>query len=242
MHREPQFSRIGSFAVVSKSDLGHAMSLGVHRYRWEGGRLSSPRLRRLAADYESVRGEYSGHPYVRASPVGPNRPPEAYRVKYRVRGLRLDGDQPVPVDHHEVEIRLPLGYPREKPLCTPLTPVFHPNIKDYYCIQDYWAAGQSLVDTIAKIADMIQYRIYNTASPLDALAARWAMQHPDLFPIGNVAIGAPEVQIVLGSRRAALTDPVDDAEAVDQLPAVLEDDDEPEPTEEQFLVSLRREG
>ena len=92
--------------------------------------MSAPRLRRLAADYESVRAEFSGHPHVHIEPLGPQRPPEAYRVTFRVRGLRLDGNQPVAVDEHQVEIRLPLGYPREKPLCYALTPVFHPNIKD----------------------------------------------------------------------------------------------------------------
>ena len=79
--------------------------------------------------------------------------------------------------------------------------MFHPNIKDYFCIQDYWAAGQSLVDTIAKISDMIQFRVYNPASPLDALAARWASQNTNLFPLGNVSLGTPEVMITLGSKR-----------------------------------------
>jgi ubiquitin-protein ligase len=166
--------------------------------------VSGPRLRRLAADYEAVRGELSGHPHVYVLPIGPHRPPETYRVTYRLRGLRLEGSQPVAVDLHEVEIRLPLGYPRDQPRCTPLTPLFHPNVKDYYCIQDYWAAGQSLVDTIGKIADMIQYKVYNPASPLDALAARWAQQHADLFPLGNVSLGTPEVNIVLGSRKRRL--------------------------------------
>jgi ubiquitin-protein ligase len=158
-------------------------------------------MRRLAADYEAVRAEFSGHQYVQVVPFGPNRPPEAYRVTYRVPGLRLEGNQPVAVDRHDVEIRLPLGYPREKPLCTPVTPVFHPNIKDYYCIQDYWAAGQGLVDTIAKIADMIQFKVYNPASPLDANAARWAQQNRSLFPLGNISLGAPEVDIVIGGRK-----------------------------------------
>jgi hypothetical protein len=112
----------------------------------------------------------------------------------------LEGNQPVTVDQHEVEIRLPLGYPREKPLCTPITPVFHPNIKSYYCIQDYWAAGQPLVDTITKIADMIQFKVFNPASPLDAIAARWAQQNRGLFPIGNVSIGAPAVDVSIAGR------------------------------------------
>lgn len=182
--------------------------------------MSSPRLRRLSADFESVRGEFSGHPYVHVTPLGPNRPPEAYRVVYRLHGLHLQGDQPVAVNHHEVEIHLPLGYPREKPMCTPLTPIFHPNIKDYYCIQDYWAAGQSLVDTIAKIADMIQYRVYNTASPLDAIAARWALQNPTLFPIGNVVVGVPEVEILLGRHREVAVAEIE--VETPELPSVLE--------------------
>ncbi len=134
------------------------------------------------------------------------------------------------VDRHEVKIRLPLGYPREKPLCTPLTPIFHPNIKDYYCIQDYWAKSQPLIDTIAKIADMIQYRTYNPASPLDALAARWSMQHPESFPIGSVAVGAPEVAVAIGSRREPHHAPPLEYQPVGEVA-------EGEP----LLISLRRE-
>lgn len=216
--------------------------------------MSAPRLRRLAADYEAVRAEFSGHPHVHVEPLGPHRPPEAYRIKFRVRGLRLEGKQPVAVNEHVAEIRLSVGYPREKPQCTPLTAVFHPNIKEYYCIQDYWAAGQSLVDTIAKIADMIQFRTYNTASPLDALAARWASQNRELFPLGNVTLGTPEVAIRLGS---STSHEVPDEPSVDALPVVEEShsqpEDPPQETEEppqetasaaepDLLVSLRRSG
>jgi ubiquitin-protein ligase len=203
--------------------------------------MSAPRLRRLAADYEAVRAEFSGHPHVHVEPIGPARPPEAYRLTLRVRGLRLNGNQPVSVDEHQLEIRLPMSYPREKPLCTPLTPVFHPNIKDYYCIQDYWAAGQTLVDTIAKISDMIQYKVYNPASPLDALAARWATQNSGLFPLGHVSLGTPEVTITIGSRadRAVKAAPSVAAAAGAALPAV-----QPVPAgaaaeEDEPLVSLR---
>src|SRR3954466_1490883 len=156
----------------------------------------NPRLRRLAADYEAVRAEFSGHPHVSVEPVGP-LPPEAYRVTYRVQGLRLNGETPVTVGVHQAEFRLPLGYPREQPYCAPLTAVFHPNVDQHYCIADYWSAGEGLVDVIAKVGDMLQYRIYNTKSPLNAIAAYWAEQHPELFPIGNVELGQPEVEIAL---------------------------------------------
>jgi ubiquitin-protein ligase len=162
--------------------------------------LSSPRLRRLAADYEAVRAEFSGHPHVRVEPLGQQRPPETYRVTYRVRGLMLVGDTPQVLEEHGVEIQLTLGYPRDKPRVRALTPIFHPNVREEYCIQDYWAAGQSLVDTISKIADMIQFRIYNPASPLDALAARWTQENERLLPLGNVTLASPEVEIHLGGR------------------------------------------
>lgn len=205
--------------------------------------MSAPRLRRLAADYEAVRSEFSGHPHVHVAPLGPQRPPEAYRVTFRVRGLRLEGNQPIAVESHEVELRLPMGYPREKPLCTPLTPVFHPNIKEYYCLQDYWAAGQALADTIAKIADMIQYRVYNTASPLDALAARWASQNASLFPLGNVTLGTPEVAVTLGSTpRAAPASSSGQAPPDGALPVVDGPGEAPEADDADLLITLRGSG
>jgi ubiquitin-protein ligase len=161
--------------------------------------MAGPRLRRLASDWESVRAEFSGHPNVYVEPVGPP-PPEAYRVAFRVPGLVLNGDTPVQQEEHWCEIRLPLGYPREQPYCVPLTPIFHPNVNEHYCIADYWFAGQSIVDVISKIGEMIQYRIYNTKSPLNATAAYWADQHPELFPIGHVDLGVAEPQVAIRPR------------------------------------------
>lgn len=165
--------------------------------------MTSPRLRRLAADFQAIRSEYSGHPYVSVQPLGP-LPPEGYRVSFQLAGLMLSGETPVETYQHVCEIRLPLGYPRDQPQVTPLTPVFHPNVGDHYCIADYWAAGEGLVDVIAKLGDMIQYRVYNTKSPLNAVAAYWAEQHPDIFPIGNVELGQAELDISLGSPRTVI--------------------------------------
>jgi ubiquitin-protein ligase len=161
--------------------------------------LSSPRLRRLASDHETLRADFSGHPVVEIEPVG-TLPPQTYRVSYRVPGLALEGEQPVRVEYHQVEIHLPAGYPREAPYCVPLTPIFHPNVAAHYCINDYWSAGEPLSDVVAKIGAMIQFRIYNTKSPLDSTAAYWAEQHPELFPVGDVVFGQPEVEVEIGER------------------------------------------
>jgi ubiquitin-protein ligase len=152
----------------------------------------SPRQRRLIKDFWAVKAEFSGHELIRVKPLG-GHPPEAYRVTYSVKGLRLDGDQPVVVDEHECEIRLPLAYPREQPYVVPLTPVFHPNIAAYYCIGDYWSAGQPLTDIIRKIGEMLQFRVYNTKSPLNAVAARWVDENESLLPIGDAELGTPDL-------------------------------------------------
>lgn len=156
----------------------------------------TPRERRIVADWEALRSEFSGHEHVSIEPQGP-APFEEYLVTYKVPGLCLDrkGERPEVAEEHQVRIQLPLDYPRDAPYCTPETPVFHPNIAGHVCIGDFWAAGEQLVDIVAKISDMIQYRLYNPASPLDTTAAEYARDNPQVFPIGNVDIYQPEVEI-----------------------------------------------
>jgi ubiquitin-protein ligase len=193
----------------------------------------NPRLRRLQSDYDVVREVFSGHPHVSIEPIGGQLPPESYRISFRLRGLYLHGEQPAYRDLHHVEISLPRSYPAEKPYVVPLEPIFHPNIRDYFCIADYWAAGTTLADIVVKLGDMIQWRIYNTASPLDAIAAKWAIeQEPSgLFPIGRVDLGVADFEIAVRSRGAAALAPVSelqmpsDADAEEDLVVLLRSGD-----------------
>lgn len=158
----------------------------------------SVRLRRMAADYEKVRTEFVGHPYISVEPLGGN-PPERYRVTYRVKGLRWDQahNRPVVVSHHVAEIYLHSEYPREKPQCRLLTEIWHPNFGSYICIGDHWAAGETLADIIIQIGDMIQYKSYNPKSPLNGLAAHWAVKNQQHFPIGNIDLYQAEPEIII---------------------------------------------
>ena len=159
--------------------------------------MSSPRLRRLAADYEAIKTRFAGHPYITVYPVGA-MPPERYQIEYRVPGLIQQGNQKLGSSVHRVEIRLLTGYPREQPYCIPLTEIFHPNVAQHYCIADYWFASTSLADIIGKIGNMIQYKIYEPKSPLNATAGFWAEQNPSLFPLhGSVELGMPEIEIAI---------------------------------------------
>lgn len=156
------------------------------------------RLRRLYSDYQRIRDEFTGHPNIDVTPVAGN-PPEVYDITYHVTGLRLDPatNRPVLVGEHRARIYLHQNYPREKPKCVMQTEVFHPNIGPYICIDDYWAAGESITDVIIQIGEMIQYRNYNTRSPLNAIAARWADQNRRYLPVGHTDLYQPEVEIDL---------------------------------------------
>lgn len=120
-------------------------------------------------------------------------PPEIYRFTYNIRGLYVSGGGEIlERDAHVLEVSLSLGYPRRAPQCRMLTPVFHPNFDDaMVCIGDFWAASEGLDDLVIRIGRMICYQEYNTKSPLNGLAAKWAAQNAKLLPIDARNIAPP---------------------------------------------------
>jgi ubiquitin-protein ligase len=154
------------------------------------------RLRRIYSDYQSIRDDFAGHPFVTVTPVQGD-PPEEYVIDYRVKGLELDPatNRPKTREHHRARIYLHRDYPREKPKCVLETPIFHPNFGSYICIGDFWAAGETLSDIIIKIGQMIMYQDYNPKSPLNAVAAQWAQQNARLLPVDNRDLYQPEVDL-----------------------------------------------
>jgi hypothetical protein len=129
---------------------------------------------------------FRGMQAVQIRPVGPV-PPERYRVLYKLPSLRLtQHGQVVRVEQTTVDMLLPAGYPREGPYLTTTEPVFHPNFGPHVCIADQWSPGDSLVDLVVDIADLLQYQRYSTQSPINRPAARWAWENAAHFPLGLV--------------------------------------------------------
>jgi len=154
--------------------------------------MLSPRIRRLKLDHDSLLRRFSGWPLIRM--VGSaGLPPELYRFQYLVRGLYVAPDGAIlERNDHLLEVNLSLGYPRRAPQCRMLTPVFHPNFDDSsVCIGDFWAASEGLDDLIIRIGRMISYQEYNTKSPLNGLAAKWAAQNSKLLPVDSRPIAPP---------------------------------------------------
>ena len=145
------------------------------------------RMRRLLSDFEQVRKDFAGHKNIIVTPIG-DEAPEKYHVTYFVNGIYLLPDGRIEtLGRHEIEITLHADYPRYKPICKIMTPIWHPNFRDgQICIGDIWGAGESLSDIIINIGDMIQYKSWNSYSPLCADAAQWAMENKHLFPVGNI--------------------------------------------------------
>ncbi len=158
--------------------------------------MSSPRIRRLMLDHENLQKRFSQWPAVHITQAN-GMPPEHYQFEYKVKGLYVDGSGEIlERPHHVLEVNLSLGYPRRAPHCKMLTPVFHPNFDDAsVCIGDFWAASEGLDDLVVRIGRMISYQEYNTKSPLNGLAAKWADENEHLLPVDNTEVAPPNTEL-----------------------------------------------
>jgi tetratricopeptide (TPR) repeat protein/ubiquitin-protein ligase len=181
--------------------------------------MPSPRTRRLMLDEETLQGLLQGWPLIQITAKA-GIPPEIYRFTYNLRGLYVSGSGEIlERGSHVLEVNLTLGYPRRAPQCRMLTPVFHPNFDDsMVCIGDFWAASEGLDQLIIRIGRMISYQEYNTKSPLNGLAAKWAAQNSHLLPIDPRPVAPPlhdasRVQTLQGGEAPALAEPVAEVHA-----------------------------
>jgi ubiquitin-protein ligase len=154
--------------------------------------MASPRVRRLKIDHESLVKRFANWPPIQITGTA-GMPPELYRFTYALKGLYVNAaGEILERDTHVLEINLSLDYPRRSPQCRMITPVFHPNFDDAtVCIGDFWAASEGLDDLVVRIGRMIAYQEYNTRSPLNGLAARWAAEHADTLPIDDRIVAPP---------------------------------------------------
>lgn len=169
----------------------------------------TPRQRRLNADYENLINEFTHHPNISLEyECTEGAVPERYFVIYNnLRGIKLSALSTPQnkiiefVTEHKIEIYLHIDYPRLKPQCYIHTEIFHPNFRMAHphdiCIGDFWASGETLVDIIYQIGEMIQYKNYGIQNPLNGIAAKWARENKNLLPVDMNNIRAGEIDISL---------------------------------------------
>lgn len=179
------------------------------------------RMRRITSDSEQIKKTFENHKNIIVEPIGPE-PAEKYRVTYYINGIYLLDDGRIEtLGKHIVIITLHSDYPRYKPICTIATPIWHPNFRDgQICIGDIWGAGESLSDIIVNIGDMIQYKSWNSFSPLSADAAEWAIANKHLFPVGNINLWTGEEDSV--SKKEFDIDILDEEDRKDEVAETIE--------------------
>ncbi len=173
--------------------------------------MSSPRVRRLIADHESVRQLVQHSTILDMSCSGD--PSSTYLFRYNGRGLAMDQNGHLQEQWvHEVRVNLGANYPRVMPELHWLTPIFHPNISanGLVCLGGYsthWVPSLRLDDLCLMLWDMIRYRNFDIGSPYNRVAAEWAktqrhfilpldprpLRTPVNSPAGTASTSGPEL-------------------------------------------------
>ena len=154
--------------------------------------MNSPRIRRLKSDYQRLNERFNNWPLIKLG-LAEGTPPEKYHIEYHIRGIYATPEGKILERYqHTLEIKLGLEYPRRPPQCRLLTPIFHPNFNaTEVCTQDSYAASEGLDDLVIRIGRMIAYQSYNTKSPLNGLAAKWADKYSLKLPVDPREIAPP---------------------------------------------------
>lgn len=123
------------------------------------------------------------------------QPPERYFLRFHCRSImEIDAeDQPVMRDRHDMEIYLTADYPRFMPWISCQTPIWHPNMNQQGNVCVKWSPQQNLADLCIVLAEMLQYKIYESTSPLNLQAAMWAMCHREELPLEDESVLLKEV-------------------------------------------------
>ena len=154
--------------------------------------IGAGRLKRLYNDRDQMLLLHQSNGLIQLIAVDGD-PPERYVVAFHCRGVaEIDAnDQPVVREDHRTELILTAEYPRVRPLIRWMTPIFHPNfIRGDVCIKE-WYPQQPLAELCQVLAEMVQYKNYNTTSPLNMDAALWAMRHRSELPIDSRSLSTP---------------------------------------------------
>lgn len=115
-------------------------------------------------------------------------PPYEYVIEYRCLGIeKLQGDEPVFRNSHQVNISLGNNYPKQQPSAKFLTPIFHPNVylDLKVCLGFKWTMAETLTELVRRIGKIIQYSpdVLNLNSPANGKAKRWAASNMHRFPV-----------------------------------------------------------
>lgn len=177
----------------------------------------SPQMRRLKSDRLKLQALTEQSSVVRFRSQGD--PPTRYIIEYHGRSLSREKGKVTFREHHEVEIKLGVSYPRAMPEIRWVTPIYHPNISEVglVCLGGYgthWVPSLHLDELCVMLWDMARYHNYDIRSPYNRDAALWAAHQTTFtFPIDSrtlrdkrESLGRLETEFELAASPAAVSD------------------------------------
>jgi ubiquitin-protein ligase len=200
------------------------------------------RAEQLQSDYRRVSGLFKSHPFISIKESS-GSPPDRYRILYRIDGLQKVKNTIETKNEHEVEIVLPQKYPAADPVCTRISPIFHPNIApEIIDIKGLWGGSATLADLIVDLGRMIAFQKYDTANPLNTEAAKWADRNKDLIPLSKADLNyreddldsdeAPGTEVIIQDQVASDTPPPEDGRKTEGI--IISSDSSPFRLEEEI--------
>lgn len=181
-----------------------------------------PRLNRLRNDYDKMQELAARSPFVTIEATE-GYPAEKYVLLLTCKGITdLDSSgRPMYSESHRLGIHLHDEYPRKAPVFQMITSVYHPNIakNGLVCIGDEgdhgYAPSMGLDDLVVRIIEIIRYENMGLNSAFNLLAANWAGQNQNLFPLDTRQIvGEALIEIDILDE-ISFIDPVSDGDDLD---------------------------
>ena len=172
----------------------------------------SPRIRRLRTDLKVLESMRADSTILEFESQG--NPPEAYRVRFRGKGLWRPAPSRAPEiqEVHEVSIRLGASYPRSMPEMQWRSQIFHPNISGagMVCLGGYgtyWVPSLNLDELCDMLWDMIRYENFDVTSPYNREAADWAASQKQYqFPVDPRPIRDKIAKVAAPPRKQPVTE------------------------------------
>jgi hypothetical protein len=118
-------------------------------------------------------------------------PAQRYLIEFHGRSLARERGKIVPLETHQVEVKLGASYPRTMPELRWLSPIYHPNISEIglVCLGGYnthWVPSLQLDELCEMLWDMARFHNYDLRSPYNRDAAIWAAsQSTFAFPMDH---------------------------------------------------------